>query len=344
MIKEISTLRKIILILFALIGTFSVAQVNIMPDTTGLSVLYDRPHDIRNLYVGIQPLYSELYAAGVNAGFGADLQYYSRTPIDFNLNIRRAYSSGFFDMAREEARKNASTTNSIRGYFFGEAGLNIHLADYNKTSTAEIFLHGENFGPKTWAVHAPKSIFVPAELRTIIGTRFGGMIWQSGFNATAVLKKQGLTNLLIGLPNEFVDDQGRTLPFTAFSTLYGQAIYAGFSITEIKNIAVGFNQIDASADDSMVRFYADVLMSTSLKTDPLTYGGIDYTLDTNLQIKRIGFRVGLDARFNRNRSWALGFEFGNRPGPNFRTFYGNMKVSFPVFAFYHIQKNKNSPQ
>jgi hypothetical protein len=337
-------LRKIFLVLIPFFGTFASAQENIMPDTTGLSILYDRPHDIRNLYIGLQPLYSELYAAGVNAGFGADIQYYAHKAVDFNLSFRRSYSAGFFDLVREEARKNSNTFNKIRSYYFAEAGVTIHLADYNKTSMAEIFLHGEGFGPQTWAVHAPKSIFVPAELRTIIGARIGGMVWQSGFNVSSALKKQGLNNLLIGLPDEFVDYQGRNLPFTAFSTMYGQAIYAGISITEIKNIAVGFDQIDASADDSMVRLYGDVIMATFLATDDVQYSGVSHTLDTQLKMDRIGFRFGMDARFNRNRSWALGIEFGNRPGPHLRTLYANMKVSFPVFAFYHVQKNKNLPQ
>ena len=334
-------LRKIFLVLLPLFGTYASAQENIMPDTTGLSILYDRPHDIRNLYIGLQPLCSEIFAASVNAGFGADVQYYSRKAVDFNLHFRRAYSARFFDLVREEAQKNQNTSNEIRSYFFAEAAVNIHLADYNKNAMAEIFLHGENFGPQTWAVHAPKSIFVPAELRTIVGARFGGMVWQSGLNVTSVLKKQGLNNLLIGLPDQFTDPQGRTLPFTAFSTMFGQAIYAGVSITEIKNIAVGFDQIDASADDSMVRLYADVIMATYLATDALNYNDTKHTLDAQLKMDRVGFRFGMDARFNRNRSWALGMEFGNRPGPHFRTFYANMKISFPVFAFYHVQKNKN---
>jgi hypothetical protein len=46
----------------------------------------------------------------------------------------------------------------------------------------------------------------------------------------------------------------------------------------------------------------------------------------------LGFRVGMDGRFNRTFSWAYGAEVGYRPSLEGRSFYAVFKISFPVFG------------
>ena len=46
----------------------------------------------------------------------------------------------------------------------------------------------------------------------------------------------------------------------------------------------------------------------------------------------IGFRAGIDGKFNRTLSWSYGGEVGYRPSLSGQGFYALLKVSFPVFS------------
>ena len=65
--------------------------------------LYDEPSSINKLFVGLTPLYGELFVTNVNAGFGLDVQYYLKDKADFHGQFRKTYSSQFFDQANAEA-------------------------------------------------------------------------------------------------------------------------------------------------------------------------------------------------------------------------------------------------
>ena len=47
--------------------------------------LYDEPYSINKLFIGFQPIYGDVFATNVNAGFGAEASYYYRR----NLISRR---------------------------------------------------------------------------------------------------------------------------------------------------------------------------------------------------------------------------------------------------------------
>ncbi|MFN7329410.1 MAG: hypothetical protein ACK5UP_07885, partial [Bacteroidota bacterium] len=38
--------------------------------------LYDEPYSVNKLFIGFQPLYGELFATNVNAGYGIEAHYY----------------------------------------------------------------------------------------------------------------------------------------------------------------------------------------------------------------------------------------------------------------------------
>ena len=62
--------------------------------------LYDEPASINKLFVGLTPLYGELFVTNVNVGFGLDAKYYLKDKADFHGQFRKTYSSQFFDQAR----------------------------------------------------------------------------------------------------------------------------------------------------------------------------------------------------------------------------------------------------
>jgi hypothetical protein len=115
----------------------------------------------------------------------------------------------------------------------------------------------------------------------------------------------------------------------------------------IKNVAVNFDKFEEGIDDLMLTAYFDILVAPSIKVDDVVYTDRGYDVDGNpsatygqtrtysvdaVKTKAIGFRMGVDGKFNRTMSWAYGGEFGYRPSLAGRGFYMLLKISFPVYG------------
>src|SRR5258705_9961912 len=72
--------------------------------------LYDEPFSINKLFIGFQPLYGELFATNVNAGFGIEASYYHKDKFDLKASFRKPYSSEFYDFNRQSFLKSQSST------------------------------------------------------------------------------------------------------------------------------------------------------------------------------------------------------------------------------------------
>ena len=89
--------------------------------------LYDEPSSVNKLFVGIQPLYGELFSTNVNAGFGAEVIYYHKDKMDFRAHFRKTYSQQFFDLARDLAVKKSDVENRAEVYNYFEIGATYHI-------------------------------------------------------------------------------------------------------------------------------------------------------------------------------------------------------------------------
>jgi hypothetical protein len=70
--------------------------------------LYDEPYSINKLFIAFQPLYAEIFATNVNAGYGVEAQYFHKNKFNIKGQFRKSYSSKFMDFNRENAlRKTA---------------------------------------------------------------------------------------------------------------------------------------------------------------------------------------------------------------------------------------------
>lgn len=87
--------------------------------------LYDEPYAINKLFIGFQPLYGELFATNVNAGYGLEAHYYHKTKFDLKAHFRKSYTSKFYDFNREVALKNSNVDNTPEVYNYYELGGNI---------------------------------------------------------------------------------------------------------------------------------------------------------------------------------------------------------------------------
>ncbi|MCW5910792.1 MAG: hypothetical protein KIT62_06950 [Cyclobacteriaceae bacterium] len=299
--------------------------------------LYDEPYSINKLFIAFQPLYGEIFATNVNAGYGLEAQYFHKNKFNIKGQFRKSYSSKFMDFNREIALRNStvSITPEIFNYF--EFGGTYHIKDFDESSTAKIFLHRKKMAKTKWSATVANYAEVPSKLRKIYGARLGTVIWDATADINRTLEKQGLTYADLvnsegtSLPATYVDGNGETQDMQAFANLYATNVYVGGSLTWIRNIAVSFDQYDAAVDDGIFNVYFDVLFAPSVKLDPVSYNGFDYSTSA-IKLNKIGVRAGFEGKYNRTLGWSYGGEVGYRPSVDGRGFFAVFKIAFPVFS------------
>ncbi len=299
--------------------------------------LYDEPYAVNKLFIGFQPLYGEVFSTNVNAGFGVEAAYYYKDKANFRAHFRKPYSSTFFDLNNDLATKNANSSNQPRGFSYLELGGTYHFKDAEETSKTKMVLYRKSYQGNKWAGRVPLKAEVPAKVRKIYGGRLGGVIWNSTVDIDRALEKQDLANDAlvnsegVGIPQTFVDNLGRTQDVRLFSNLSSAGLYLGGSVSWFRNIAVSFDTYDEAVDDGMLTLFFDILYSPALNLDPIQYQGTDYSVDP-IKTSALGFRLGIDGKFNRTLSWSYGGELGYRPSLKGNVFFAMFKISFPVFG------------
>ncbi len=299
--------------------------------------LYDEPYSINKLFIGFQPLYGEVFATNVNAGFGIEGSYYQKDKFDVKASFRKTYSSEFFDQNRQLATKNNNVSDKPQSFAYYEVGGTYHIKDFDQDSKTKMVLYKKSLKGDRWAATVPLHAEIPCKVRKIYGARLGGILWSSTADLNRALSKQGLTNANLvtstgtKLPDNYTDINGQVNQFNVFGNIHSADVYVGGSMTWIRNVAVSFDKYDEGMDDGMLTTFFDILIAPSVKLDPVTYLGDKYST-TALKTHSLGFRAGIDGRFNRTFGWAYGGELGYRPSLVGQGFYAMFKISFPLYS------------
>lgn len=305
--------------------------------------LYDEPYAVNKLFVGFQPLYGDVFATNVNAGFGIEAAYYYQDKADFRVHYRRPYSSTFYDLNSDLADKNGNSSNQPSTFSYLELGGTYHFKDVEETSKTRMVLYRNSYKGNKWAGRVPLKAEVPAKVRKIYGARLGAIAWSSTVDLNRLMEKQDLTNNnLVSdegmiIPETFLDNLGRTQQVRVFSNLASTGLYVGGSISWFRNVAVAFDSYEEAVDDALLTLYFDIMYAPSLKLDDVDYfdptqnQSFVYSVDA-IKTSALGFRLGIDGKFNRTLSWAYGGELGYRPSVQGRQFFAMFKISFPVFG------------
>ena len=308
--------------------------------------IYDEPYSVNKLFVGFQPLYGELFVTNVNAGFGVEAQYYHQDKFSIKGNFRKTYSRKFFDFARDIAMNNSDVDNRAEVFNYYELGGTYHIKDFEQASKTKMVLYKASYKGNRWASRVPLNAEVPCKVRKIYGVRLGGIMWDSSTELTRALEAQGLDNtaLVSGdvslATEEFNPNTGNMEAVDAFSNISSKGIYIGGSMSWFRNVAVHFDKFEEGVDDGMLTVFADILYSPSVTIDDVVYTSKDaagnrLTTDvystSAIKTKALGFRIGIDGRFNRTLSWSYGGEVGYRPSIAGRSFFAMFKISFPVY-------------
>lgn len=308
--------------------------------------IYDEPYAVNKLFVGVQPLYGELFVANVNAGFGMEAHYYWQDKADFRAHFRKSYSRKFFDFSRDLALDNSVLDNRAQVFNYFEIGGTYHIKDVEETSRTKMVLYKKSYRGDKWASRVPLTAEIPSKVRKIYGARAGAILWKSSTDLTRAMTDQGLTNA------DLKDSEGNSLPLTytndaqeqplnVYSNIASNNIYLGGSLAWIRNVAVDFDSYEEGVDDLMLTVFFDLIYAPSLTVDDVVYTSDrgtpsaaatrTYSVDP-VKIQSFGARAGIDGRFNRAFSWAYGGEIGYRPSIQGRSFYALLKISFPVFG------------
>ena len=329
---------------FILVSLLSISTIIVLAqgeriDKTAVTYeeLYDEPYSVNKLFIGFQPLYGEAFATNVNVGFGIEAAYYYQDKADFRVHFRKPYSSSFYDLNRDLATKNASTSAKPKGFSYIEFGGSYHFKDVEETSKTKMVLYKSSYKGNKWAGRVPLTAEVPAKVRKIYSGRLGGILWNTTADLNRVMEKQGLTygdlvsSESVGIPATFVDGLGRTQDVRVFSNLSSAGLYIGGSVSWFRNVAVSFDNYEEAVDDGLLTLFFDILYAPSLSLDPVQYLGTEYSIDA-IDTAPLGFRLGIDGKFNRTLSWAYGGELGYRPSFKGHQFFAMFKISFPVFG------------
>ena len=308
--------------------------------------IYDEPFAVNKLFIGLQPLYGELFVANVNAGFGIEAQYYFQDKVDFRAQFRKTYSRKFFDLTRDLALDNLENSNQenraqVFNYF--ELGATYHIKDFEEASKSKMVLYKKSYKGNRWASRVPLNVEIPGKVRKIYGLRAGGIVWDSSTDLTRAMSGQQLSNADLkdaegnGLPLTHVNKEGREEPLNVYSNISSRNVYLGGSMSWIRNIAIAFDNYEEGVDDLMFTAFVDIIYAPALSVDDIVYTststGTTRTYSVSpVKLQSFGARAGIDGKFNRTFSWAYGAEVGYRPSIEGRSFYALLKISFPIFG------------
>jgi hypothetical protein len=335
---------KLFALLLLAVPVVSSAQTQKEKPAVTYEELYDEPFSINKLFIGFQPLYGELFATNVNAGFGVEASYYHKDKFDLKANFRKSYSSEFFDFNRQSFLKSQSSTvdgSSIsdkpQAWNYYEIGGTYHIKDFDQDSKTKMVLYKKSFKGDRWASTVPLHAEIPCKVRKIYGARLGAIVWNSTADLSRALSHQGLTNADlktaggVGLTPTYKDAYGQPKQLEVFGNIRSTNIYVGGSLSWIRNVAVSFDKYDDGVDDGMMTVFFDIMFAPSLTLDPVTYNNQKYSTDA-IKMHSIGVRAGIDGKFNRTLGWAYGGEIGYRPTIAGQGFFAMFKISFPLYS------------
>jgi hypothetical protein len=285
--------------------------------------VYDDPYDINKLFLQLQPLYSELFLANVNVGFGLEAQYYLGTKFDFRAHLRKTYGQKF-DFTRDIASKNSDMQGSPQIFNYYEAGATYHIKDEVYDKESKITLYGKRYKGNEWMATVPDNIKVPSKVRRIIGARLGGLYYTTSTDLNRIMEDQEV-NLF--------SNEGMKLDTTLniYGNMRSASVYVGGSIAWFRNIAINPDSYSTLVNDQLVTLFFDIMYAPYLLLENVRYQDVTYNTDS-VALNPLGMRLGIDGKFNRELGWAYGAEVGFRPSARTRSFYAVLKVSFPVYG------------
>lgn len=312
--------------LFGAFGMVSAQNANLNKEAKTLTYeeLYDTPYDINKLFIHLQPMYGEYFTTNTTVGWGIKAQYYMKNVADFEAHVRAPYGKSF-DLVRDAALKNSTVDNEARPFSYFEVLGTYHIKDEELDSETKFILYSKRYKGDKWGATVPLHTIIPTKGRRIIGARFGGMGYNSSVDYNRIMDKQGVT-IISDEGGEIGDDE------SVYGNVSALGFFIGGSLTLIKNVAVQPDKIYGTlVNDLIFTTFFDINFTPVVTVDDIYNDGVRFS-SAPIQKSVLGFRAGIEGKFNRKISWAYSGEIGYRPGLKKSGVFALVKISFPVFS------------
>ena len=275
-------------------------------------------------------MYGEFFTTNTTIGWGLKAQYYWQNIANFEAHVRAPYTKSF-DLTRDAAFKNSTVDNEARPFLYGELLGTFHVKDEEQDTETKFILYSKRYKGDKWAATVPLHTVIPTKVRKIYGARFGGMAYKSAVDYNMVMKKQGVA--LVG------DEGGEIGPeHSPYGNMSAVGFYIGGSMAIIKNVAVQPDKIYGTlVSDLIFTTFFDINFTPMVTIDDIYIDGVRYSSEP-IQKSVLGFRAGMEGKFNRKFSWAYSGEIGYRPGLKQSGFFVLAKISFHVYGSQLKQK------
>lgn len=323
--KRVFSVITVFTILY-LSGDVFAQNVNLNKDAKTLTyeVVYDTPYDINKLFVHLQPMYGEFFTTNTTIGWGLKAQYYMKNVADFEAHIRAPYARTF-DLTRDAAYKNSTVDNEARAYTYYELLGTYHIKDEEQDTETKFILYSKRYKGDKWAATVPLHTIIPTKIRRIYGARFGAMSYKTSVDYNRVMEKQEVT-LISDEGGEIGSDE------SVYGNMSAVGFFVGGSMTLIKNVAVQPDKIYGTlVSDLIFTTFFDINFTPMVTIDDIFIDGERYSSEP-IQKSVLGFRAGMEGKFNRKFGMSYSGEIGYRPGLKQEGFFVLAKISFPVFS------------
>lgn len=347
-------IQRTLLLAICLINVAAFAQRRSKEDApVTFEELYDAPYEINKLFVQFQPIYGEMFVTNINAGFGLEASYYFKDKFDVRVSARKTYTKQF-DVSRDLSEKNSVFTLDRNGisnipkvYSYFEVGGTYHIKDFEKDSETTMYLYKKSYKGDKWASRVPKQADIPSKVRKIYGARLGGMLFNTSTDLKRAIDKQGVSfsELVTADGSQNLESfigTSEIADVSLFGNVNVAGLYVGGSMAWIHNVAVDFdNKYQPGVDDLILTAFFDIMFAPAVTVDDIVYTRRDDNtgapvtqtfLADPINTTKIGFRLGLDGKFNRTLSWGYGAEVGTKPTLKGRGAYALIKISFPIYS------------
>ena len=141
----------------------------------------------------------------------------------------------------------------------------------------------------------------------------GGTIFNSTTDVVRAAAEQGVS--LVDEENNPVGDA------KLYGNLDAKGIYAGLSLQIIKNVAIKpHRDFGVLVNDLHFNAFLDIIYAPSISLEDIILDGNIISGD-QLETQEVGFRAGVQGKFNKRVGFSYGAEFGYRPSLKERSFY-----------------------
>jgi hypothetical protein len=306
-------MKKIILLF--VVSAFAITSYS---QSVSYKTVFDNPKDIPNLRLIVDPFYADFYQAEPHLGWGfrGDLHFLKLFMI--NTCFRKAYFDGTAGKSTVvTGQLDMASSKSLNKSNWLELGGGLVFADWTRARNVKVVLHSSSSSSGGYTYTHTKYIMVPGHLRHIANIRAGiirnstAMNLDEDFQGAGVNITNNKDSLKFGFKPSLNATAAYALPVRTMLNQY--LFYAGISYKTITNIGIEADGYGKRHNRALWDIYFDFVTGPRMHfVDVVHSNGKTYELN-NYNLKRTGWRGGMEWHPQSKVAFSFKFEFGSMP-------------------------------